>query len=192
MVALLRSLHSQSSRRPRARQPFDRRRIEAHSSARLGSCCGSDYAPRRTERLFFSCEHFYVLARLDHGGGWWWIYLSGRARRPRRNVEARKTTCAGQLFGRLRSDRHPQYRLEDTWLGCGSFLGSTGCQPVLFGSLPKSSSHVPFAYFLSCVGSRRQAADDNRLAACAPQTMHDACARFTRAFFSLSRRDPLL
>ena len=48
-------------------------------------------------------------------------------------------------------------------------LGSTGCQPVLFGSLPKSSSNVLYAQFLSGVDSRRQAADDNRLAACAPQ-----------------------
>ena len=47
--------------------------------------------------------------------------------------------------------------------------GSTGCQPVLFGSLPKSSSNVRYVEFLQRVGSRRQAADDNRLAACAPR-----------------------
>jgi len=52
-------------------------------------------------------------------------------------------------------------------------LGSTGCQPVLFGSLPKSSSNVRCAEFLRRVGRRRQAADDNRLAACAPQTIGD-------------------
>src|SRR6266705_5606345 len=116
MVAFFRSLHSQGARRPCARQPFDRRRIRAHSSARLGSCCGSDYAPRRTDRLFFSGEHFDVLARLDHGGGWWWIYLSGRARRSGRNVEARKTTCADEFFARSRTNRGPESRLESDWL----------------------------------------------------------------------------
>jgi hypothetical protein len=47
--------------------------------------------------------------------------------------------------------------------------GSTGCQPVLFGSLPKSLSNVLCEDLLRGVRSRRQAADDNRLTACAPQ-----------------------
>ena len=50
-------------------------------------------------------------------------------------------------------------------------LGSTGCQPVLFGSLPKSSLNVRCVWFLQAVGSRRQAADDCRLAACAPRSV---------------------
>jgi hypothetical protein len=49
------------------------------------------------------------------------------------------------------------------------FPGSTGCQPVLFGSLPKSSSNVRSHALLQRSGCRRQAADDSRLAACAPQ-----------------------
>src|SRR5262249_7342080 len=49
------------------------------------------------------------------------------------------------------------------------FPGSTGCQPVLFGSLPKSSSKVRQQQSFPRDASRRQAADDNRPAACAPQ-----------------------
>jgi hypothetical protein len=51
------------------------------------------------------------------------------------------------------------------------FPASTGCQPVLFGSLPKALARV------SCGGTgrrRRQVADDYRLAACAPRTF---CSR---------------
>jgi hypothetical protein len=48
-------------------------------------------------------------------------------------------------------------------------LGSTGCQPVVFGSLPKSSWNLRGVAVLPSVGGRRQAAHDNRLAACAPQ-----------------------
>src|SRR5207253_718232 len=134
-------------------------------------------------RLFFPDESFNVLARFNHGAGGRRVCLSSNTRCSWRNVEARKKTCSDEFFARSRTNRGPESRLEDVWLGCGSFLGSTGCQPVLFGSLPKSSSHVPFAQVLSCVGSRRQAADDNRLAACAPQTTRDPCATFTRAFF---------
>jgi hypothetical protein len=52
-------------------------------------------------------------------------------------------------------------------------LRSTGCQPVLFGSLPKSLWNVRRSESLCRIGSRRQAAYDNRLAACAPQTTRD-------------------
>ena len=45
-------------------------------------------------------------------------------------------------------------------------LGSTGCQPVLFGSLPKSSL-VKFNFALR--KHSRQAAANCRVAACAPQ-----------------------
>src|SRR6266403_2131865 len=53
--------------------------------------------------------------------------------------------------------------------GC-NVLGSIGCQPVLFGSLPKSLWNVRGVSVLHRVWSRGQAADNNRLAACAPQT----------------------
>src|SRR5437773_6288009 len=49
-------------------------------------------------------------------------------------------------------------------------LGSAGCQRVLFGSLPKSLSNASLRGDSATRGSRRQAADDNRLAACAPQS----------------------
>src|SRR6476646_11270392 len=57
----------------------------------------------------------------------------------------------------------------------GLFPGSTGGQPVLFGSLPKSSSNIRPAQCFRRHASRRQAADDNRPAACAPQTCTFAC-----------------
>ena len=49
--------------------------------------------------------------------------------------------------------------------------GAQGCQPVLFGSLPKSSLNVRCVWFLQGVGSRRQAANGSRLAACAPRNL---------------------
>jgi hypothetical protein len=48
-------------------------------------------------------------------------------------------------------------------------LVSTGCQPVLFASLPKSSSNVHREAFLDSAGVVAKLPDDNRLAACAPQ-----------------------
>src|SRR5439155_27122867 len=51
-----------------------------------------------------------------------------------------------------------------------SIWGAQGCQPVLFGSLPKSFWSVRSRGILARRGSRRQAADDNRLAAlCSPE-----------------------
>src|SRR5437899_7996818 len=113
MVAVPGSLHSQSSRRPRARQPFDRRRIAPQRCAWMGRRGGGDYASRRRDRIFLSGEHFDFLARLDHGRGWWRIYLSGRARCTRRNAEARKETRSDEFFVRSRLDRAPEYRPED-------------------------------------------------------------------------------
>src|SRR6266700_3518899 len=52
--------------------------------------------------------------------------------------------------------------------GTQLFLGSTGCQPVVFGSLPKTSS-ASLYQTLSLPKCRRQAGDNCRLAACAPQ-----------------------
>jgi hypothetical protein len=55
---------------------------------------------------------------------------------------------------------------EFTLIFARGFLGSTGCQPVLFGSLPRSFSERSQSGSPDC---RRQAVDDYRLAACAPQ-----------------------
>src|SRR6266702_3702839 len=52
--------------------------------------------------------------------------------------------------------------------GTQLFLGSTGCQPVVFGSLPKTSS-ASLYQTLSLPKCCRQAAGNCRLAACAPQ-----------------------
>src|SRR5882672_606846 len=52
--------------------------------------------------------------------------------------------------------------------GTQLFLGSTGCQPVVFGSLPKTSS-ASLCQTLSLPKCCRQAAGNCRLAACAPQ-----------------------
>ncbi len=49
------------------------------------------------------------------------------------------------------------------------FLGSTGCQPVVCGSLPQTSFHPTQVNTQSV----RQAAGRDRLAACAPQTLAD-------------------
>ncbi len=43
-------------------------------------------------------------------------------------------------------------------------LGSAGCQPAAFGSLPNASLHHSFPMITNC---SRQAAADYRLAACA-------------------------
>jgi chorismate dehydratase len=47
-------------------------------------------------------------------------------------------------------------------------LGSAGCQPAVAGSLPATSGDIPHAGGL--IAAPRQAAETNRLAACAPQT----------------------
>ena len=52
-----------------------------------------------------------------------------------------------------------------------TILGSTGCQPVLRGSLPRSLRCVHKFSSHKCV---RQAAGQNRLAACAPQNFRTA------------------
>jgi hypothetical protein len=51
-----------------------------------------------------------------------------------------------------------------------SLPGSTGGQPVLFGSLPKKLFERSPPKIIATLSCRRQAADDCRLAACAPQT----------------------
>src|SRR5881398_796109 len=57
-------------------------------------------------------------------------------------------------------------------------LGSAGCQPAFFDSLPKTSST------LVCQSDQavRQAAGQRRLAACAPQTAEDRAQRLINAF----------
>ena len=47
------------------------------------------------------------------------------------------------------------------------FLGSAGCQPAAFGSLPNASGRNSKSAINKC---SRQAAANYRLAACAPQT----------------------
>jgi error-prone DNA polymerase len=55
-------------------------------------------------------------------------------------------------------------------------LGSAGCQPAVFGSLPKTSSRS------DCLQSVRQAAERSRLPACAPQTAEDHAQILIDAF----------
>ena len=57
--------------------------------------------------------------------------------------------------------------------------GSTGCQPVLFGRLPKSSSNVHREAFLDSAGVVGKLPTATELAACAPQTLCCAPARIT-------------
>jgi error-prone DNA polymerase len=57
-------------------------------------------------------------------------------------------------------------------------LGSTGCQPVVCGSLPQTSFHVTHAD----TQSARQAARRDRLAACAPQNLEHRAQFLIHAF----------
>jgi len=61
---------------------------------------------------------------------------------------------------------------ESQRCGASAFLilGSAGYQPVLSGSLPKSSSNVRCTGILAMRCDVLQAAEDNMLAACAPQS----------------------
>src|SRR6266480_5989396 len=79
----------------------------------MGSCSGSDDASRRRDRYFLSREGFHFLARLNYGARGWRLFLSGRARCSRRNVEAWKETCSDKLFGGSSLNRDYQYRLEN-------------------------------------------------------------------------------
>src|SRR5439155_2573267 len=125
MVAIFCALHSQNSRRPRARQPVNRRWIATHGCARLGWLCLSNQASRRSDRLFLPGESFDVLAWLNHGTRRRWLSLSGRARGARRNVEAWKGIGRDKLFRGRGVDRDSQHRLESAWVAirsCFMFL----------------------------------------------------------------------
>ena len=54
-----------------------------------------------------------------------------------------------------------------------NFPGSTGCQPVVAGSLPTTSNAVQKSRAMNVRWAFRQAAEKDRLAACAPQTPED-------------------
>ena len=54
-------------------------------------------------------------------------------------------------------------------------LGSTGCQPVVRGSLPRTT-RMSFAAWISCKEAFGEAAECDRLAACAPQHVSHAPA----------------
>src|SRR5947199_344041 len=108
---------------------------------------------------------------IEKAEGWQFATDSQYARRVRQLCPASKPASRGHRprLQRRRDRQSPSSACR--------FLGSTGCQPVLFGSLPKSPSNVRWSRLLQCAESRRQAADDNRLAACAPQRK-DARARY--------------
>ena len=83
-------------------------------------------------------------------------------------------TIAGGLLGVLGLCWFQRRRLIRLRCVCGApsanlLLGSTGCQPVGFGSLPKRISTYIRIYFRCEEVCRRQAADDCTRAACAPQ-----------------------
>src|SRR6266700_6710099 len=65
-----------------------------------------------------------------------------------------------------------------------AYPGSTGCQPVLFGSLPKNSSYAcSRTLLIGALGCRRQAADDDR-----STTAHPSCSELA----VLPRKSPRL
>src|SRR5439155_19460907 len=146
MVAIFCALHSQNSRRPRARQPVNRRWIATHGCARLGWLCLSNQASRRSDRRFLPGESFDVLAWLNHGTRRRWLSLSGRARGARRNVEAWEGIGRDKLFRGRGVNRDSQHRLENAWVAirsCFMFCASrTEAATVLraFVPLPQRAS----------------------------------------------------
>ena len=116
VVVVLRSMHPQSSRRPRARQPFDRRRTATLGSGWMGGSGRIHNAPRWCHRLFLPDEHLHLVAGLNYGARRRRVYLFGYTRSGRRNVEAWKEARFDELCAGFRSNRGSQCRVATAWV----------------------------------------------------------------------------
>ncbi len=101
-----------------------------------------------------------------------------RERKARKKLETQRRTARADFRARLGSARHER-RAKTHAMRLGIDLGSTRCQPVGLGSLPRRGIGVGASCVCKDVAGR--AAGNYRLAACAPQKMRarspEKCAR---------------
>ena len=69
-------------------------------------------------------------------------------------VRQTRHSCGAILFAKIKAGHKMKFRVDTRFVQAenktrGLFPGSTGCQPVLSDSLPKSSSHIPNATYYS-------------------------------------------